>query len=177
MARAPLLLAAAAAALLRSTPLALADAAMADADADGYYLRTKFAEAVVGPLSEADFDSVRNDDDVASAWRIAGGQFYKVELKRRVTWERCFTCAACNHIFELVIVVVCFAMCAFSIALLRYDPKLRKQVDREAAEAGPATMYLIYGLFVLTFALVLTTVRKLLQRWRKQSSDVFVSEV
>ena len=38
-------------------------------------------------------------------------------------------------------------------------------------------MYLIYGLFVLTFALVLTTVRKLLQRWRKQSSDVFVSEV
>ena len=113
----------------------------------------------------------------ASAWRIAGGQFYKVELKRRVTWERCFTCAACNHIFELVIVVVCFAMCAFSIALLRYDPKLRKQVDREAAEAGPATMYLIYGLFVLTFVLVLTTVRKLLQRWRKQSSDVFVSEV
>ena len=78
---------------------------------------------------------------------------------------------------ELVIVVVCFAMCAFSIALLRYDPKLRKQVDREAAEAGPATMYLIYGLFVLTFVLVLTTVRKLLQRWRKQSSDVFVSEV
>ena len=151
---------------------------MADAaDADGYYLRTKFAEAVVGPLSETDFDSVRNDDDVASAWRIAGGQFYKVELKRRVTWERCFTCAACNHIFELVIVVVCFAMCAFSIALLRYDPKLRKQVDREAAEAGPATMYLIYGLFVLTFVLVLTTVRKLLQRWRKQSSDVFVSEV
>ena len=120
---------------------------------------------------------MRNDDDVASAWRIAGGQFYKVELKRRVTWERCFTCAACNHIFELVIVVVCFAMCAFSIALLRYDPKLRKQVDREAAEAGPATMYLIYGLFVLTFVLVLTTVRKLLQRWRKQSSDVFVSEV
>ena len=33
------------------------------------------------------------------------------------------------------------------------------------------------ALFVLTFALVLTTVRKLLQRWRKQSSDVFVSEV
>ena len=32
----------------------------------------------------------------------------------------------------------------------------------------PATMYLIYGLFVLTFVLVLTTVRKLLQRWRKQ---------
>ena len=112
-----------------------------------------------------------------SAWRSAGGQFYKVELKRRVTWERGFTCAACNHIFELVIVVVCFAMGAFSIALLRYDPKLRKQVDREAAEAGPAPMYLIYGLFVLTFVLVLTTVRKLLQRWRKQSSDVFVSEV
>ena len=38
-------------------------------------------------------------------------------------------------------------------------------------------MYLIYGLCVLTFALVLTTVRKLLQRWRKQSSEVFVSEV
>ena len=146
---------------------------------DGYYLRLRGHGAEkVGPLSEEEFELARHDDeDVASAWRIAGGQFYKVELKRKLVVRKMWTCAACNHIFELFIVVVCFAMCAFSIALLRYDPKLRKQVDREAQEAGPATMYMIYGLFALTFVLVLTTIRKLVQRWRRVSTDVFVSEV
>mmetsp|Transcript_8246 Transcript_8246/g.19732 ORF Transcript_8246/g.19732 Transcript_8246/m.19732 type:complete len:123 (+) Transcript_8246:149-517(+) len=120
---------------------------------------------------------VRGSDEisqVASAWRVAGGTFYKVELRRRLVcdMQHMLSCKACHHCFELVIIVFCFICTAGSFALLN-TPALRKERD----EAGAGTLRFLMFLFGVTMLAVVFTIRKLLERWRKVSSDVFVCEV
>jgi hypothetical protein len=47
----------------------------------------------------------------------------------------------------------------------------------ECTQAGEGTWQFLEFLFLLTFIMMIFTVRKLMQRWRKVSTDVFVSEV
>jgi len=79
---------------------------------------------------------------------------------------------ACHHCFELVIIIFCFICTAGSFALLESDV-LKKERD----EAGPGTMRFLMFLFAVTIVAVILTIKKLIERWRNVSTDVFVSEV
>ena len=111
---------------------------------------------------------------VCSAWRIEGGCFYKVELRRRIKWDwqHACSCKACNHLFELFIIIFCFACTLFVFSLLS-----TKELRREREQAGPGTTAMMGLLLAGTCAAVLVTIRTLLRRWSQVSTDVFVSEV
>ena len=192
---------------------------------DGYFVRTKRGERI-GPMGEREFEHLRRIEDinsVASAWRVAGGTFYKVQLRRKLVWDlsHVLSCRAFHHCFELVTIIFCFAATtgapalspphsrsarrespgsarrgsdrgewpgewprsdacragrgAGAIALLEFSEA--KQLKREREEAGPNTLRFLMFLFLLTIVAVIFTVKKLLERWRKVSTDVFISEV
>lgn len=128
-------------------------------------------------LAEREFNIVRATDDVlrvASAWRESGGAIFKVELKQRVLWDvrHALSCKAFNHCFELVIIVFCFFCTLLSFALLN-----TKQMKKERDEAGPGLVAFMGFLFVFTIGAVVATIRKLMQRWHRASSEVYYSEV
>ena len=73
--------------------------------------------------AEREFNIVRQTDDVlrvASAWRESGGAVFKVQLKAQVKWDfqHALSCTACNHCFELVIIVFCFFCTLLAFLLL-----------------------------------------------------------
>ena len=79
---------------------------------DGYYVRTTGNEKI-GPMSEAHFVALRDSADVAeisSAWRMAGGAFFKVKLTRSVVCDtsHAFSLKARNHVCEILVIVFCF---------------------------------------------------------------------
>ena len=45
------------------------------------------------------------------------------------------------------------------------------------AQAGPGTIRFLMFLFLITIIAVVFTIKKLVERWRNVSTDVFVSEV
>lgn len=148
-------------------------------DDNGYFIRTKEGKKL-GPMEEYQFNALRSSEDVAkiaSAWRMAGGNFYKVQLSRKVICDARHACSfkACNHFFELFIIILCFGCtCGVFMMLFRSDdPK----VQRELRESGPRTKWVLGFLFLITILVAIMTVRTLLERWRKASTDVFVSEV
>ena len=148
-------------------------------DDNGYFIRTN-AGKKLGPMEEYQFNALRSSEDVAkiaSAWRMAGGSFYKVQLSRKVICDTRHACSfkACNHFFELFIIILCFGCTCGVFAMLfrSKDPK----VQRELHDAGPNTLWVLGVLFLVTILVAIMTVRTLIERWRKASSDVFVSEV
>lgn len=164
---------------------------------DGYYVRTH-DDSKLGPitgahatpacrsapaltacasLAEAQFFALRDSPDVsrvASAWRVAGGTFYKVRLDRRVICdvEHACSCRACGHTCELVILLVCAACTAGAFCLINVD---QLRAERERSGEGP--WRLLQAMCVLTVVMVFATVRKLCERWNAASTEVFVSEV
>jgi protein-S-isoprenylcysteine O-methyltransferase Ste14 len=128
--------------------------------------------------AERQFNLLRGSPDVSevsSAWRVSGGMFYKVQLQRKVVWDlrHACSCKACNHAFELVIIVVCFTLTAGVFMMVYKSPELKKERE-QTGEGMWALLMVLFGITILTAIL---TVRKLMQRWRKASTDVFVSEV
>lgn len=130
---------------------------------DGYYVRTHDGKRIgpmtgeraasaqsvrslhallPSPSAEREFNIVRTTNDVqrvASAWREAGGSVFKVQLKAQVKWDfnHALSCAACNHCFELVIIIFCFFCTVLAFMLLN-----TKQVGRPRA-ARPLVPLLI----------------------------------
>ena len=124
--------------LLRALQARLRDGEDAVDGADGYYIRTKDDDKL-GPMSgarlslffmrafffahlqmctcclaESQFNALRSSSDVAeiaSAWRVSGGAFFKVQLQRSIVCDtsHLFSLKAINHICELVIIVVCLS--------------------------------------------------------------------
>ena len=154
----------------------LGDGEVVDGD-DGYYVRTK-ENKKIGPMDERQFNALRGSADISeisSAWRVTGGNFYKVQIKRHIIWDSAHACSckACNHVFELVIIVVCFTCTVGVFAMLYRSPQLK----RERQQTGEGMWNLLLFMFALTILTGIATVRKLMQRWQKASTDVFVSEV
>ena len=50
-------------------------------------------------------------------------------------------------------------------------------MKKERDQAGPGLLAFMALLFMLTIVAVIATIRKLIQRWHRASSEVFVSEV
>ena len=150
----------------------------ADPD-NGYYVRTK-AGKKLGPMEEYQFNSLRWSRDVeqiANAWRMAGGSFYKVELTRRTVWDAKHACSlkACNHACEVVIILLTFSCTAGVFAMLLNGKN--KNVEREMHEAGQKTWALLMLMMAITVLTAVATVITLVRRWRAASTEVFVSEV
>ena len=146
-------------------------------DEDGYYARTH-AGYLLGPMAESAFESLRRSrqkHQIASAYRLAGGQPYPISLRWRLKFDRehVCSCRAFAHAVELFIVLFCFACTAGVVLLLRDS----KQARKEREQAGRGTTVFIGILFVLTIVMVIATAIKLVQRWRKESVEVFSSEV
>ena len=128
--------------------------------------------------AEAQFTALQSSDDAAlveSAWRVAGGAFFKVNMSRNIVCDvnHAFSFAACGHAFEMIIIVVCFACTAMVFYVLLRS----KEMQHEREQAGEGTWMIIQGLFAFTMLMGVFTLRKLFQRWRKASTDVFISEV
>ena len=128
--------------------------------------------------AEYQFRALQKSEDialVASAWRVSGGAFYKVQLSRGIVCdlEHACSCKACGHACEIIIIVICF-LCTIGVFLLMLNSK---QMEKERKEAGEGTWRFLEFLFLCTIAMVIFTIRTLIQRWRKVSTDVFVSEV
>ena len=163
--------------LLRALQARLRDGeSSADGD-DGYYVRTK-ENVKIGPMSEAHFNALRDSPDIeeiASAWRVSGGAFFKVQLKRSVVCDasHAFSLKACNHVCELVIIVICFGCTVGVFFVLARSPKM-EQERKNAGEGMWRFLMLLFGITILTG---LFTVRTLFRRWRKASTEVFTSEV
>lgn len=128
-------------------------------------------------MTEREFNIVRTTNDVlrvASAWRESGGAVFKVQLKSQVKWDfkHALSCTACNHCFELVTIVFCFfcTICAFLLLNT-------KQLKKEREQAGMGMLTMLGFLFALTIVMVIATLRKLMQRWHRASSEIYVSEV
>ena len=146
-------------------------------EGDGYWVRTR-ENKKLGPMSEGLFEALRDSkdvDQVASAWRVAGGVFYKVHLQRTIKWDSRHACSfkACNHAMEMVIIVVCFGCTLGVFAMLRTSPEFQK----ERQQSGEGMWMLLLFLLGMTVITGILTMWKLWSRWRQASSDVFVSEV
>ena len=164
--------------LLRALQARLREGECSADGEDGYYVRTRDSNAKVGPMSEAHFNALRDSPDVeeiASAWRVAGGAFFKVQLKRSVVCDasHAFSLKACNHVCELAIIIICFGCTIGVFALLAQSPKMQKE-RKNAGENMWRFLTFLFGMTVLTG---LFTVRTLYRRWRKASTEVFTSEV
>jgi hypothetical protein len=86
-------------------------------------------------VPEGQFIALRESEDVseiASAWRITGGSFYKVQLERRIICDakHVFSCQACGHACELAVLVVCF-LCVVAVFWLMLHSK---QFEKEKKE-------------------------------------------
>ena len=129
-------------------------------------------------LAESQFNALRSSSDVAeiaSAWRVSGGAFFKVQLQRSIVCDtsHLFSLKAINHICELVIIVVCFGCTVGVMIMLVRSP----QLERERKQAGENTWRVLIALFGVTMAVGGFTVRTLIKRWRMASTEVFSSEV
>ena len=148
-----------------------------DSDGDGYYVRT-LENAKLGPMTETQFIALRGSNDiekVQSAWRIAGGNFYKVQLTRSVIWDtsHALSLKSINHICELVIIIVCFVCTVAVFGLLLKSPKMAEE-RKHAGEGMWDFMIFLFGITVFTGVF---TVRTLIMRWRKASTEVYALEV
>ena len=146
-----------------------------DDDGDGYYVRTK-EDAKLGPMSERQFNALRDSKDidrVLSAWRQSGGAFYKVQLRRSIVCDtrHAFSLKACHHVFEMAIIIFCFSCTVAVLVLLVRSPQLKKE------QPPPPMWRLLLVLFGITIVVGVFTVRTLCRRWRKESTEVFSSEV
>ena len=88
-------------------------------------------------ISEAQFAVLRDSADVAeiaSAWRVAGGAFFKVQLRRSIVCDtsHAFSFKAVNHICEMVVIIICFGATVGVFVLLARSP----QMEKERKEAG-----------------------------------------
>ena len=110
-----------------------------------------------------------------SAWRVAGGAFFKVQLTRSVVCDtrHLFSLKSINHVCELGIIVVCF-VCTGGVFVLCFKSP---QMEKERKEAGEGTWAFLMMLFAFTVVVALFTVRTLFMRWRAASTEVFTSEV
>ena len=148
-----------------------------DDDGDGYYVRTK-EDAKLGPMSERQFNALRDSKDidrVLSAWRQSGGAFYKVQLRRSIVCDtrHAFSLKAVNHACEMLIIIICFCCTIGVFVLMVRSPQLKK----ERQQAGESAWNFLMFLFGVTVLAAGFTVRTLIGRWRKVSTEVFTSEV
>ena len=137
---------------------------------DGYYFRDSDGK-VNGPMSKAEFEICRKTGQVTEgmrAWRTAMGMAFKVNIERKFICSTDYMCSgmACNHMWELIMVTFTMSMTAWALCMLDWhDPK-----------AGNA-IYLLIFLTILTFVMVIFTIRTVYLRWRKVSTQEFMSEV
>ena len=142
----------------------------APAQIDGYYFRDADGK-VNGPMSKHAFEVCRRSGKVGEgmrAWRTAMGMAFKVNIERKFicSTNYMFSGLACNHAWELIMVSFTMAMTTWALCLLDWhDPK-----------AGNA-IYLLVFLTILTFAMVIVTIKTVYGRWRKASTEEFMSEV
>jgi len=148
-------------------------------DDNGYFVRTTSGKKL-GPMEEYQFNALRHSSDVtniASAWRMAGGNFYKIELHRKTIWDAKHACSlkAWNQVCELIIIIVCFA-CTIGVFVMLLNSK-DESVRSEMDHSGKGTLALLSFLFFVAIITAIATVVTLLRRWRAASTEVFVSEV
>lgn len=147
------------------------------AEGTGYFVRTKLG-ARLGPMSEAEFEQLRCSDEVrevSSAWRIAGGSFYKVRLQRFVAWDAHHACSerACGRVCEALVVAATFWTAVF---IFRRLPAARWQLQAKPGEVV-ALLHIVDALLALAVFFAALTLLSLVRQWRRESTDVFVSEV
>jgi hypothetical protein len=126
--------------------------------------------------AEYQFRNLQKSEDtaeIASAWRMAGGNYYKVELSRGVVFDRACSCKACGHVCELLIIIVCF-LSIVGVFIFLINSKV---MEKERKKTGEGTWFLLEFMLGLTVVMVIYTIRTLFKRWRKVSTDVFASEV
>ena len=126
--------------------------------------------------AEKQFFALRGSADVAqvsSAWRVSGGAFFKVQLRRSIGGDtrHAFSLKACHHVFEMVIIIFCFSCTVAVFILLVRSPQLKKEQPTQPM------WRLLLVLFGITIVVGAFTVRTLCRRWRKESTEVFSSEV
>ena len=127
---------------------------------------------------EHQFEALRGSEDInkiESAWRMAGGNFYKINLNRGIVCDadHLFSLQAIGHACELLVLVLCFG----ATGAVFFMVSRSEQLQHEREQAGEGTWLFLEFMFMLTVVMMIITVRKLIQRWRKASTDVFVSEV
>lgn len=96
------------------------------------------------------------------------GMAFKVNIERKFicSSDYLFSATACNHAWELIMVV--FTMSATGYALMLLDWH-----DEKAGNA----VYFLMLLTVVTFVMVIFTIRTVYRRWRSAATEEFVSEV
>ena len=88
-------------------------------------------------MGEREFEHLRRIEDinsVASAWRVAGGTFYKVQLRRKLVWDlsHVLSCRAFHHCFELVIIIFCFAATTGAVKSHHFDMAFAAFIEDDA---------------------------------------------
>lgn len=166
-------------ALLRALEVRLRDGEGQPDGDDGYYVRLKRNNKKLGPMTEYQFNALRSSkedvSEVASAWRVSGGQYYKVQMQHGIIWDTAHACSpkAWNHACEMIVIAVCFCCTIGVFLMLRQSPEFRKEREK----AGEGMWYFLLVLMFLTVVTGAMTMHKLVTRWRKASTEVFVSEV
>ena len=143
---------------------------MKPGDHDGYYYRDANGK-VHGPYTERVFQVMRRSGEITEgshAWRTAMGMAFKIKIERRFTLGHVLSAGACNHAWELVMISFTCLCTMYALTLLNW---------REEEEKGGGAVYLLAFLSVVTFVMVIATVRTIYGRWRKVASEEFVSEV
>ena len=109
-------------------------------DDDGIYVRSKDGDSI-GPLTEREFQKMcrsASGGDIASAYRLAGGHPYPIQLSARVRFDakHAFSCAACNHCCELCVIIFC-GVCTIAVfALVRNSKEMKKEREQVCAHHG-----------------------------------------
>ena len=162
---------------LRLLQQRLVDDGSDDGDGDGYYVRTKGGRKARPDDGAAIQRAAQLSRRGQSPQRVASigrllfqGPAPAINCLRH---SHAFSLKAVNHICEMGIIIVCFCCTIGVFFLMIRSPQLKK----ERAQSGEFAWNLLMFLFVVTVLAGAFTVRTLIGRWRKVSTEVFTSEV
>ena len=138
---------------------------------DGYYYRDDNGK-VHGPFTQKVFQIMRRSGKIQEgthAWRTAMGMAFKVKIGRKFTLAQLLSAGACNHAWELVMITFTCLCTAYALTLLNWKE------EQEHGNGG--AVYFLIILTIITFGMVIVTIRTIYRRWRNKASEEYVSEV
>lgn len=143
-------------------------------DADGYYFRDKRGR-VRGPLTRFQYEAWSLRGEIApgsKVWRQQAGITYTIAITRKFRWRKLWSAGAFGALTEWMAVASTLGSLLFLASL----PKLRSELAAEL-DGHVGTTLLMLILLVITVAMTVAALRKLLGRVTAETTEMCESEV
>lgn len=142
--------------------------------ADGYFFRDRGGK-VRGPLTRFQYEawSLRGEIEPGTkVWRQQAGMTYPIAITRKFRWRKLLSVGAFGALTEWIAV----ASTLGSLFFLASIPKLRSELSAELKGNVLTTLFML-ALLVVTVAMTVAAMRKLMGRVTAETTEMCESEV